>query len=168
MHRVLLNDRTRENKIVAYYMEDASKLYDLWKSNEENEERVERMRYALRGEKTAELGLSYEEAPLVTEVQLQVGSKQDFSMERSWLVLHNTKGYEGRYYEASLTAKIRRAVCEGKFLKLGSFVATGICKENVYSEGGFEQVTSISGAQFLHLKSEDVWHALYNATVQTK
>lgn len=33
---------------------------------------------------------------------------------------------------------------------------------------GFEQVTSISGAQFLHLKSEDVWHALYNATVQTK
>ena len=60
-------------------------------------------------------------------------------MERSWLILHNTKGHEGKYYVGNLLAKIRWAVCEGKFLKLGSFAATGICKENVYSEGGFEQ-----------------------------
>jgi len=43
MHRVLLNDRTKENKIAAYYMEDASKLYELWKTNEESEERIERI-----------------------------------------------------------------------------------------------------------------------------
>ena len=153
MHKVLLKDRTKENKIATYYMEDASKLYDLWKQDEESEERVERMRYALRGEKTADLGLSYEEAPLVSDVELKVGAKQDFSMERSWLVLHNTKGYEGRYYVASLTAKIRWAICEGKFLKLGSFAAVGICKENMYSEGGFEQVTCYGNPVLSHYSS---------------
>jgi len=153
MHKVLLNDRTKENKIATYYMEDASKLYDLWKSNEENEERIERMRYALRGDKVADLGLTYEEAPLVTEVELQVGAKQDYSMERSWLVLHNTKGYEGRYYVASLTAKIRWVVCDGQFIKLGSFIATGICKENMYSEGGFEQVTCYGNPVLSHYSS---------------
>ena len=96
MHKIQLTDRTKENKIATYYMEDAAKLYELWKENEENEERIERMRYALRGEKVADLGLSYEEAPLVTGIELQVGAKQDFSMERSWLLLHNTKGYEGK------------------------------------------------------------------------
>ena len=156
MHRVLLNDRTKENKLAAYYMEDASKLYDLWKSNEENEERMERMRYALRGEKIADLGLHYEEAPLVAEVELQVGAKQDFSMERSWVVLHNTKGHESKYYVASLTAKIRWAVCEGKYLKLGSFVATGICKENTYGEGGFEQVTCYGNPVLSHYSSSIV------------
>ena len=79
MHKVQLKDRTKEKEIAIYYMEDASKLYDLWKQNEESEERIERMRYALRGEKYADLGLSYEEAPLVSEVELQVGAKQDFS-----------------------------------------------------------------------------------------
>jgi len=153
MHKVQLNDRTKEQKIATYYMEDASKLYDLWKANEENEERIEKMRYALRGERVADLGLSYEEAPLISEAQLQVGAKQDFSMEQSWLVLHNTKGYEGRYYVASLTAKIRWAVCEDKFLKLGSFVATGICKENMYSEGGFEQVTCYGNPVLSHYSS---------------
>ena len=97
--------------------------------------------------------MSYEEAPLVSEVELQVGAKQDFSMERSWLILHNTKGYEGRYYVASLTAKIRWASCAGKFLKLGSFVATGICKENMYSEGGFEQVTCYGNPVLSHYSS---------------
>ena len=134
MYKVQLKDQTKENKIAVYYMEDASKLYDLWKSNEQNEERIERMRYALRGEKTADIGLTYEEAPLICEVALQVGAKQDFSMERSWLILHNTKGYEGKYYVGNLLAKIRWAVCEGKFLKLGSFAATGICKENTYGD----------------------------------
>ena len=156
MHKVQLTDRTKENKIATYYMEDAAKLYELWKDNEENEERVERMRYALRGEKTADLGLSYEEAPMVTEVELKVGAKQDFSMEKSWLVLHNTKGYEGKYYVATLTAKIRWAVCESKFLKLGSFVAAGICKENNYAEGGFEQVTCCGNPVLSHYSSSVV------------
>ena len=80
MYKLQLNDRTKENRIATYYMEDASKLYELWKSNEENEERIERLRYVLRGEKMADLGLTYEEAPLVTEVELKVGAKQDFSM----------------------------------------------------------------------------------------
>lgn len=153
MYKIQLNDRTKEQKIASYYMEDASKLYDLWKKDEENEDRVERLRYALRGEKTADLGLTYEEAPMLTEVTLQVGAKQDFSMERSWLVLHNTKGYEGRYYVSSLTAKIRWVICEGKFLKLGSFIATGICKENMYSEGGFEQVTCYGNPVLSHYSS---------------
>jgi len=156
MYKVQLNDRTKENKIAVYYMEDASGLYDLWKSDEDNEERAERMRYALRGEKTADLGLSYEEAPLVTEVELQVGAKQDYSMERSWLVLHNTKGYEGKYYVGNLLAKIRWAVCEGSYLKLGSFVATGICKENMYGEGGFEQVVCYGNPVLSHYSSSVV------------
>lgn len=156
MHRVQLVDRTKENRVVTYYMEDAAKLYELWRENEENEERIERMRYALRGEKVADLGLSYEEAPLLTEVALQVGAKQDFSMERSWLVLHNTKGHEGKYYVAALTAKIRWAICEGKFLKLGSFVATGICKENNYAEGGFEQITCCGNPVLSHYSSSIV------------
>ena len=156
MHKVQLMDRTREGKIATYYMEDASKLYELWRENEENEERIERMRYALRGEKVADLGLTYEEAPLLAEVALQVGAKQDFSMERSWLVLHNTKGYEGKYYVAALTAKIRWAICEGKFLKLGSFIATGICKENNYAEGGFEQITCCGNPVLSHYSSSIV------------
>lgn len=156
MHKVQLNDRTKENKIATYYMEDAAKLLELWKSNEENDERIDRMRYALRGEKTADLGLTYEEAPLVTEVELKIGAKQDFSMERSWLVLHNTVGHEGKYYVGSLLAKIRWAVCDGKFLKLGSFVATGICKENTYAEGGFEQITCCGNPVLSHYSSSIV------------
>ncbi len=153
MHKVQLMDRTKEKKIAVYYMEDAAKLYELWKSNEENEERIVRMRYALRGEKVADLGLTFEEAPLVSEVALQVGAKQDFSMERSWVVLHNTKGYEGKYYVGNLLAKIRWAICEGRFLKLGSFVATGICKENTYGEGGFEQITCYGNPVLSHYSS---------------
>lgn len=156
MHKIQLIDRTKESKIATYYMEDAAKLYELWKENEENEERIERMRYALKGEKTADLGMTYEEAPLVTEVELKVGAKQDFSMERSWLVLHNTVGHEGKYYVASLVAKIRWAICEDKFLKLGSFVATGICKENNYAEGGFEQVTCCGNPVLSHYSSSIV------------
>lgn len=153
MQKVQLKDRTKAKKIEVYYMEDASKLYEFWKADEESEERVERMRYALRGEKVADLGLLYEEAPLVSEVELQVGAKQDFSMERSWLVLHNTKGHESKYYAGNLTAKIRWAVCEGKYIKLGSFVATGICKENTYGEGGFEQIICYGNPVLSHYSS---------------
>ena len=153
MYKIQLNDRAKENKIAVYYMEDASKLYDLWKDKEESEERIECLRYALRGEKMADIGLSYEEAPLISEVELKVGAKQDFSMERSWLVLHNTKGYESKYYVGNLLAKIRWAVCEEKFLKLGSFVATGICKENTYDEGGFEQITCCGNPVLSHYSS---------------
>ena len=153
MHKVQLFDRTKEKRIATYYMEDASKLYELWKNNEESEERIERIRYALRGEKMADLGLTYEEAPLVSEVAMQIGAKQDFSMERSWLVLHNTKGYESKYYVGALTAKVRWAMCEGKFLKLGSFIATGICKENTYGEGGFEQVECYGNPVLSHYSS---------------
>ena len=35
MYKIQLNDRAKENKIAVYYMEDASKLYDLWKDKEE-------------------------------------------------------------------------------------------------------------------------------------
>lgn len=155
MHKVQLNDRTKENKIAVYYMEDAKKLYNLWQAEEngEKEERIERMRYALRGEKTADIGLTYEEAPLVSDVELQIGAKQDFSMEHSWLILHNTKGYESKYYVGNLLAKIRWVVCEGKILKLGSFVATGICKENTYGEGGFEQITCCGNPVLSHYSS---------------
>lgn len=156
MHKIQIKDRTKKDKIATYYMEDAGKLFELWKNTEENEERVERMRYALRGEKTADLGLDFEEAPLVTEVELKVGAKQDFSMEQSWLVLHNTVGHEGRYYVASLTAKVRWAVCEGKLLKLGSFVANGICRENNYAEGGFEQITCCGNPVLHHTSSSIV------------
>lgn len=156
MHKVQVTDRTKENKVAVYYMEDAKKLYEHWRDIEENEERIERMRYALRGEKTADLGLTYEESPLVTEVELKIGARQEFSMERSWLVLHNTIGHEGRYYVASLLAKIRWAVCGDKFLKLGSFVATGICKENMYAEGGFEQVTCCGNPVLQHYSSSIV------------
>lgn len=156
MHKVQLTDRTKLNKVATYYMEDAKKLYEHWRETEEQEERIERMRYALRGEPAADLGLTFEEAPLVTEVDLKIGAKQDFSMERSWLILHNTKGYEGKYYVASLIAKVRWAVCEGKFLKLGSFVATGICKENMYAEGGFEQVTCCGNPVLDHYSSSIV------------
>lgn len=156
MHKVQITDRTKLNKIAVYYMEDAAKLYEHWRDTEENEERIERMRYALRGEKVADLGLTYEEAPLVTEVELKIGAKQDFSMERSWLVLHNTKGHEGRYYVASLLAKVRWAVCGDRFLKLGSFVAAGICKENMYAEGGFEQVTCCGNPVLDHYSSSIV------------
>lgn len=156
MHKIQIKDRTKSGIIATYYMEDAGMLFDLWKESEENEERVERMRYALRGEKTADLGLNCEEAPLVTEVELQVGAKQDFSMEQSWLVLHNTAGHEGRYYVASLVAKMRWVICEGRLLKLGSFVASGICRENNYAEGGFEQVTCYGNPVLHHYSSSIV------------
>lgn len=156
MYKLQLMDRTKEQRIATYYMEDASKLYDLWKKNEEKEERMERMQDALRGVKTADLGLTFEEAPLLTEVTLQVGAKQDFSMESSWLVLHNTKGHESKYYAGNLLAKIRWVICEGKYLKLGSFVSAGICKENTYAEGGFEQVTCCGNPVLSHYSSSIV------------
>ena len=68
-------------------------------------------------------------------------------------MLHNTKGYEGKYYVGNLLAKIRWVVCEGKFYKLGSFVATGICKENAYGEGGFEQVSCYGNPVLSHYSS---------------
>ncbi len=132
MYRVEIKDRTKEKETAAYYMENTSKLYELWKENEENIK------------------------PEVSEVELKIGAKQDFLMERSWLVLHNTKGFEGRYYVASLTAKIRWAVCEGKFLKLGSFTAVGICRENNYAEGGFEQITCCGNPVLNHYSSSIV------------
>lgn len=156
MHKIQINDRTKKNRIATYYMEDAVKLYDFWRENEENEGRMERMRGALRGEKTADLGLTYEEAPMLTEVELRVGARQDFSMEKSWFVLRNTVGHESKYYVASLVAKMRWAVCEGKYFKLGSFVATGICRENAYAEGGFEQVTCCGNPVLQHYSSSIV------------
>ena len=140
MHRVQITDRTKEKKTATYYMEDAAKLLELWKENEESEERIERMRQDL----------------LVTEVELKVGAKQDFTLEKSCLTLHNTKGYESTYYVASLLVKIRWAVCEGSFLKLGAFVATGICKENSYGDGGFEQVTCYGNPVLKHYSSSIV------------
>ena len=156
MHKVQLNDRTKVNKISVYYMEDAAKLYEHWKETEEHEERIEQMRYALRGEKAADLGLTCEEAPLVSEVDLKIGAKQDFTLEKSWLTLHNTKGYDSRYYVANLLVKIRYAVENGTYLKLGSFVATGITKENTYGEGGFEQVTCCGNPVLHHYSSSIV------------
>ncbi len=132
MYKVEMTDRTKEKNTAVYYMENTAKLYELW---EENEEKV-----------TSE----------VSEIELKVGAKQDFSMEKSWLVLHNTKGIESKYYVASLVAKIRWAVCEGKFFKLGSFTAAGICKENAYAEGGFEQITCCGNPVLSHYSSSVV------------
>ena len=156
MYKIQLKDRTKIEEAAIYYMEDANKLLEHWKSTEENEEKIERMRYALRGEPVADLGLLPETTPLLTEVELKVGAKQDFSMERSWVVLHNTKGDVSRYYVGNLLAKIRWAVTEGQYVKLGSFVATGICKENEYGEGGFEQVTCCGNPVLHHYSSSIV------------
>lgn len=140
MHRVQITDRTKEKKTATYYMEDAAKLLELWKENEESEERIERMRQDL----------------LVTEVELKVGAKQNFTLEKSRLVLHNTKGHAETYYVNNLIAKIRWVICEDKLLKLGSFVATGICKENTYDEGGFEQITCCGNPVLDHYSSSVV------------
>ena len=156
MHKIQLNDRTKIEDVAIYYMEDANKLLEHWKSIEENEDKIEKLRYALRGEKVADLGLSAENNPLLTEVDLKVGAKQDFSMERSWLLLHNTKGGTSRYYVGNLLAKVRWAVTEGQYVKLASFVATGITKENEYGEGGFEQVTCCGNPVLHHYSSSIV------------
>lgn len=156
MYKIQLKDRTKMDEVAVYFMEDAGKLLEHWKSIEENEERIERMSSALRGEPAADLGLSKETAPLLTEVELKVGAKQDFSMERSWVVLHNTNGTMGRYYVGNLLAKVRWVIAEGQYLKLASFVATGITKENTYGEGGFEQITCCGNPVLHHYSSSIV------------
>lgn len=153
MHKVQLTDRTKLDKIAVYYMEDAKQLYEHWKATEESEQRVEKMRRALKGEPESDLGLTYEEAPFIMESDVKVGAKQDFTLEKNWIVLHNTKGYESRYYVENLLVKIRYAVENGVYLKLGSFVAKGITKENAYAEGGFEQVLCCGNPVLYHYSS---------------
>lgn len=153
MHKVQLTDRTKLDKIAVYYMEDARQLYEHWKEIEEHEQRLEKMRRALEGESESDLGLTYEEAPFITEAELKIGAKQDFILEKSWIVLHNTKGYESRYYVENLLIKIRYAVENGVYFKLGSFVASGITKENAYAEGGFEQVVCCGNPVLQHCSS---------------
>lgn len=129
MYVVQLNDRTKAEKMTTYYMEDVKILLDHW---EETEEKV---------------------LPLVTETELKVGAKQDFSLEKSYITLHSTTGNEGRYYVESLLVKIRWAKLEGGYVKLGSFVASGITKENPFGDGGFEQVTCCGNPVLKHESS---------------
>lgn len=156
MYKIQFLDRTKTEQVALYYMETTEKLMELWQSHEETEELAENLRYALRGEKRADLGLSPEEYPLVSEVKLAIGAKQDFHMEKSWLQLHNTKGQECNYYVASLLLKIRWASEDGSYVKLGSFVAQGIAAEDSYGEGGLEQVTCCGNPVLEHYSSSIV------------
>lgn len=132
MYKVEVKDRTKEQNTTIYFTEDVKALRHLWEVNEEKE------------------------IPSITETELNVGAKQDFSMKKSNLVLHNTRGHEGRYYIEELTVKIRWVFCEGKYRKLGKFIATGICKENTYGEGGFELVTCCGNPVLSHYSSSIV------------
>lgn len=117
MYKVQIKDRTKEKNLATYYLEDVTRLLNHW---EENGEKV---------------------MPMVSEVELKVGAKQDFTLNKSVITLHNTTGNEGRYYVESLLVKLRWAVLDGRYVKLGAFEVTGIAKENTYGDGGFEQVT---------------------------
>ena len=118
MFQLQINDRTKTAEKAVYYMEDKFVLQEHWNREEVREE-------------TAEFA----------EVDVKVGAKQDFTLEKSRLAIHNTKGQECRYYVEQLLIKIRWAKCGDEFLKLASFVANGIAKENEYGEGMYEQVT---------------------------
>ena len=129
MYRIQINDRTNVEKLATYYTEDVNNLLAHWEES---------------GEKTV---------PLVTEVDLKVGAKQDFTLEKSVITLHNTTGTEGRYYVESLLVKLRWAMINGTYVKLGAFEVSGIAKENTYDDGGFEQITVCGNPVLLHESS---------------
>jgi len=129
MYQVQLNDRTKMEKLTTYYVEDVNDLLSHWEEC---------------GEKLV---------PLVSEVDLKIGAKQDFTLEKSVITLHNTTGTEGRYYVESLLVKLRWAVLNGTYVKLGSFEVSGIAKENAYDDGGFEQVTCCGNSVLSHESS---------------
>ncbi len=131
MLKLELKDATKISEKAVYYMEENKKLLELW----EKEERTE--------------------AGTFSETELKIGAKQDFTLNKSWITLHNTIGQENRYYVESLVIKVRYAYAPALnvYLKLASFVANGIAKENTYGEGGFEQVTCLGNPVLSHYSS---------------
>lgn len=131
MVRLQMRDRTKMAETAVYYMENKESLQDIWKRTEQDAEDAE-----------------------FSEAEMKVGAKQDFTLEKCRLVIHNTKGQECLYYIENLLIKVRWAKKEETFLKLASFVATGIAKENEYEEGGYEQVICCGNPVFDHYTSE--------------
>ena len=131
MFRLELKDRTKMADTAVYYMEEKETLQEFWQQKECRPETV-----------------------LFSEVELQIGAKQDFSMEKSHLVIHNTAGRECRYYCEQLLVKVRWAKEGEDYRKLASFTATGMAKENEYDEGGYEQIVCCGNPVLHHYTSE--------------
>lgn len=131
MFRLEMKDKTKTAETAVYYMEEKETLLELWRKQECRPE-----------------GASF------SEVELQVGAKQDFSMEKSHLVIHNTAGRECRYYGEQLLVKVRWAKDGEGYRKLASFTASGIARENEYEEGGYEQVVCCGNPVLRHYTSE--------------
>ncbi|MBE5950399.1 MAG: hypothetical protein E7260_02255 [Lachnospiraceae bacterium] len=118
MFQLQMRDRTKTAETAVYYMEDKDAIQEYWRHTE-----------------------MYPEDALFAETDMKIGAGRDFPMEKCCLRIHNTKGQECRYYVEKLLIKVRWAKRGDVFLKLASFAATGIAKENEYDEGGYEQVT---------------------------
>lgn len=131
MLKLEMKDRTKTSETAVYYMEEENVLKDFWNRTEQ-----------------------CVEAAVFSEMELKIGAKQDFTMEKCSLTIHNTRGQECRYYIENLVIKVRWAKEENGYLKLASFVATGIAKENEYDEGGYEQVICCGNPVLEHYTSE--------------
>lgn len=131
MFQLQMKDRTKTAETAVYYMEDKEVLREFWNRTEQHTESAE-----------------------FSEVEMKVGAKQDFTLEKCRLAIHNTKGQECRYYMENLLIKVRWAKKEESYLKLASFMANGIAKENEYDEGGYEQVVCCGNPMLDHYSSE--------------
>ena len=131
MFKLEISDRTKTTEVAGYYMESKEVLQNFWERTEQHTDGTE-----------------------IKEVEMKVGAKQDFTMEKCRLAIHNTKGQECRYYIENLVVKVRWAKEGNTYLKLASFVATGIAKENEYDEGGYEQVVCCGNPVLEHYTSE--------------
>ena len=131
MYRLQIKDKTKTAETAVYYMEEKEDLQEFWSRTEQSAEIVSFL-----------------------ETDAKVGAKQDFSMGKCHLVVHNTNGREIRYYIESLQIKVRWAKEKEDYVKLASFVANGIAKENEYDEGGYEQVVCCGNPVLEHYASE--------------
>ena len=131
MLKLKMRDRTKTSETAVYYMEEKDVLKDFWNRTEQRVEGAE-----------------------FSEAEMKVGAKQDFTMEKCRLTIHNTTGQACRYYIEKLMIKVRWVKEEDSYLKLASFAATGIAKENEYDEGGYEQVVCCGNPVLEHYTSE--------------
>ena len=131
MYQLQIKDRTKTAEKAVYYMENKETLQEFWTRTEVREESAE-----------------------FAEVEMKVGAKQNFTLEKSHLVIHNTKGREGHYYIEQLLIKVRWAKVGDEFLKLASFVVTGMAKDNEYGEGVYEQVVCCGNPVLDHYASD--------------
>lgn len=131
MFQLKMKDRTKAAETAVYYVEDKRDILGIWGWN-----------------------MVMEPSAEFLDVELKVGAKQDFTMEKCRLVIHNTKGQECRYYIDNLLLKVRWAKLGEEYRKLACFVATGIAKENEYDEGGYERVECYGNPVLKHQSSE--------------